>query len=80
MANARSYIESWRLSRLFPQLTELGMVSQQDLLDLDPDDYKFIEMRPLEVGATCTNCRKLSPPCVVFIQYSTNIEGMPLLK
>ena len=56
------------------------MVSQQDLLDLDPDDYKFIEMRPLEVGATCTNCRKLSPPCVVFIQYSTNIEGMPLLK
>jgi hypothetical protein len=42
-------LESWRLSRLYPQLLSLGMVSQQDLLDLDPDDYKLIEMRPLEV-------------------------------
>lgn len=67
MANARSYIESWRLSRLLPQLTELGMVSQQDLLDLDPEDYKYIEMRPLEVRALRNNCQVLvssfSCPC-----------------
>mmetsp|Transcript_16043 Transcript_16043/g.20772 ORF Transcript_16043/g.20772 Transcript_16043/m.20772 type:complete len:438 (+) Transcript_16043:33-1346(+) len=48
LSTFRGYLESWRLLRLMPQLDALGATVQQDLLDLDPNEYGLIEMRPLE--------------------------------
>ena len=42
------WLESWRLRRLQPKLESLGAYVQQDLLDLEPNEYKVLEMRPLE--------------------------------
>merc|ERR1712070_1186752 len=39
------FLEMWRLHHT---LTELGAVTQQDPLDLEPDDFPLIKMKPLE--------------------------------
>jgi hypothetical protein len=44
----RGWLESWRLYRLFPIMEELGAYVQQDLLDLEPNEYSLLKMRPLE--------------------------------
>jgi hypothetical protein len=44
----RGWLESWRLFRLFPIMDEIGAYVQQDLLDLEPNEYKILKMRPLE--------------------------------
>ena len=44
----RGWLESWRLYRLFPIMEEIGAYVQQDLLDLEPNEYAILKMRPLE--------------------------------
>ena len=44
----RGSLESWRLLRLHEPLLLLGAYSQQDLLDLEPEDFGLLKMRPLE--------------------------------
>jgi len=44
----RGWLDSWRLSRLAPIMDELGAYVQQDLLDLEPNEYHLLKMRPLE--------------------------------
>jgi hypothetical protein len=44
----RGWLESWRLFRLAPIMHEIGAYVQQDLLDLEPNEYKILKMRPLE--------------------------------
>ena len=44
----RGFLESWRLYRLAPIMNDLGAYVQQDLLDLEPSEYKLLQMRPLE--------------------------------
>lgn len=44
----RSWLESWRLSRLMPRMEDLGAYVQQDLLDLEPSEYQLLKMKPLE--------------------------------
>jgi len=39
------FCENWRLQRLHPVLVEMGAVVQQDLLDLEPDDYALLQVR-----------------------------------
>ena len=48
MESFQGTLESWRLTRLLPKCEELGAYMQQDLLDLEPDEYHLLEMRPLE--------------------------------
>jgi hypothetical protein len=40
----RGFCESWRLLRLYPILVELGALVQQDLLDLEPEDYALLKV------------------------------------
>jgi len=42
------WMESWRLKRLAPKMEELGAYTQMDLLDLEPNEYQLLQMRPLE--------------------------------
>jgi len=42
------WLESWRLRRLLPKMEELGAFTQMDLLDLEPNEYQLLNMRPLE--------------------------------
>lgn len=42
------WLESWRLKRLAPKMEELGAYTQMDLLDLEPNEYQLLNMRPLE--------------------------------
>jgi hypothetical protein len=44
----RGWLESWRLHRLYPVMDELGAYVRQDLLDLEPNEYSLLKMRPLE--------------------------------
>jgi len=44
----QGWIESWRLKRLAPKMEELGAYTQMDLLDLEPNEYQLLMMRPLE--------------------------------
>lgn len=44
----RGWLDSWRLGRLQPIMDELGAYVQQDLLDLEPNEYSLLKMRPLE--------------------------------
>jgi len=44
----RGFLESWRLGRLGPIMEDLGAYVQQDLLDLEPNEYSLLKMRPLE--------------------------------
>jgi hypothetical protein len=44
----RGFLESWRLFRLYPIMDEIGAYVQQDLLDLEPNEYALLKMRPLE--------------------------------
>ena len=48
MPTFRGWLESWRLGRLKPRMEQLGVYMQQDLLDLEPNEYQLLEMRPLE--------------------------------
>lgn len=48
MPTFRGFLESWRLLRIMPALQDMGAVVQQDLLDLEPNEYGLIKMRPLE--------------------------------
>jgi len=47
-ATFRGWLESWRLLRLSPIMEEMGAYVQQDLLDLEPNEYSLLKMRPLE--------------------------------
>jgi len=47
-ATFRGWLESWRLLRLAPIMEEMGAYVQQDLLDLEPNEYSLLKMRPLE--------------------------------
>lgn len=47
-ATFRGWLESWRLLRLEPIMDEMGAYVQQDLLDLEPNEYSLLKMRPLE--------------------------------
>jgi hypothetical protein len=40
----RGFVEAWRLQRLHPRLLELGALVQQDLLDLEPQDYALLQV------------------------------------
>jgi len=44
----RGWLSSWRLVRLLAVMNELGAYVQQDLLDLEPNQYSLLKMRPLE--------------------------------
>ena len=44
----RGWLESWRLFRLAPIMNDIGAYVQQDLLDLEPQEYSLLKMRPLE--------------------------------
>jgi hypothetical protein len=44
----RTWLESWRLTRLQPIMEELGAYVRQDLLDLEPNEYQFLKMKSLE--------------------------------
>lgn len=44
----RAWAESWRLGRLMTTFDEIGVVQQQDLLDLEPSEYTLLKMKPLE--------------------------------
>jgi hypothetical protein len=44
----RGWLEAWRLHRLMPVMDELGAYVRQDLLDLEPNEYSLLKMRPLE--------------------------------
>lgn len=44
----RGWLESWRLFRLSTVMDEIGAYVQQDLLDLEPNEYSLLKMRPLE--------------------------------
>lgn len=71
MPTFRAWLESWRLSRLWPKMDELGayaqvrqplslciycgplisllrLLLQQDLLDLELNEYNLLKMKPLE--------------------------------
>jgi hypothetical protein len=48
MPSFRGWLESWRLARLHPIMDEIGAYVQQDLLDLEPNEYSLLKMRPLE--------------------------------
>jgi len=47
-ATWRGWLESWRLLRLLPVMEELGAYTRQDLIDLEPNEYSLLKMRPLE--------------------------------
>jgi len=42
------FLENWRLHALYDKVTELGALTQQDLLDLEPEDFGLLKMKPLE--------------------------------
>lgn len=48
LPNLRGCLESWRLSRVLETCEQLGAVTQQDLLDFEPEEYHMLKMRPLE--------------------------------
>jgi len=48
MPTFRGWLEAWRLHRLAPVMDDLGAYVQQDLLDLEPNEFSLLKMRPLE--------------------------------
>eukprot|EP00614_Pseudopedinella_elastica_P019720 CAMPEP_0172653438 /NCGR_PEP_ID=MMETSP1068-20121228/243818_1 /TAXON_ID=35684 /ORGANISM="Pseudopedinella elastica, Strain CCMP716" /LENGTH=344 /DNA_ID=CAMNT_0013467873 /DNA_START=546 /DNA_END=1580 /DNA_ORIENTATION=+ len=47
-ATWRGWLESWRLLRLQTVMEEMGAYTRQDLIDLEPNEYSLLKMRPLE--------------------------------
>jgi hypothetical protein len=44
----RTWLESWRLTRLQAVMEDLGAYERQDLLDLEPNEYHLLKMKSLE--------------------------------
>lgn len=44
----RTWLESWRLTRLQPFMEAIGAYTRQDLLDLEPTEYHMLQMKSLE--------------------------------